>query len=178
VRHIKNLKDDRIGFICLCYQLPKLSAQIPERHRCARVRKKRRARRRSGSDASATRRDETLRCLPWKPDSASVGCFRPSTYSSTVLWLQLAVHHLTHSKPVGVTASLVKFSIPRHIGLLGPWTLPTFASLVLPLFTHLSFFTPIGVRAPCIPQELCQWENHVRRARSHANVGGLSISLG
>jgi hypothetical protein len=77
------------------------------------------------------RRDETPRprCLPWKPDSASVGCFRPSTHSSTVLWLQLAVHHLTHSKPVGVTASPVKFSIPRHIGLLGPWHRLPHASL-------------------------------------------------
>jgi hypothetical protein len=131
------------------------------------------------ADPMQVRRDETPRprCLPWKPDSASVGCFRPSTYSSTVLWLQLAVHHLTHSKPVGVTASSVKFSIPRHIGLLGPWTLPTFASLVLALHASL-FFHCIGERARCIPQELCQWENHVRRARSHANVGGLSISLG
>jgi hypothetical protein len=129
------------------------------------------------ADPMQVRRDETPRCLPWKPDSASVGCFRPSTYSSTVLWLQLAVHHLTHSKPVGVTASPAKFSIPRHIGLLGPWTPPTFASLVLAL--HASLFSlPSGSVHGVFRRSFCQWENHVQRARSHANVGGLSISLG
>jgi hypothetical protein len=124
-------------------------------------------RRRSGSDAR--RRDATLpACLPWKPDSVACPSHSTSQRSAAP---GLAVHHLPHSKTC-VTASPVQSCVPRHISIsisldLGHWPHLCQPPCLCLLASHWNACTMYS-------QELCQWENYVQRARSHANVGGTS----